>query len=464
MSATVGDTELREVRSRLKGQLLVGGDEDYDEARALFNGMIDARPAAIVQCATVDDVRAAIALGRESGMPTAVRSGGHSVAGMSTVDDGLVIDVRAMKGVVVDPDARTARCGAGVTWGEFDRATQEHGLATTGGRVSTTGVAGFTLGGGSGWLERKHGLACDNLIAVELVTAAGDVVRATSTEHADLFWALRGGGGNFGVATAFEFRLHPVGPTVLAGLMLWPAGRGREIVDATRELMADAPDEVGTGVVYLTGPPEPFVPADLQGAPCSAVAFMWAGGSITEGEEYARRFRHLEPAVDLVGPMPYEQFQCMIDDPPGMRNYWSADYLAELSDEAAAIFAEQSERMPAPLSQSILFPWGGAVARATAADTPMTQREAKWIVHPFAVWENQQEDAEHVAWARTTAAALKPYTTGGVYLNFIGDEGADRVRAAFGDNYDRLVAVKSVYDPDNFFRRNQNIPPTLRSG
>ena len=458
MSATVGRTALRDLRSRLKGSVVVPGDEGYDEARALYNGMIDSHPAAIARCKSVDDVRAAIKVGRETETPTAVRSGGHSVAGMSTVDDGLVIDVSPMKGVSVDPAARTARCGGGVTWSEFDHATQEHGLATTGGRVSTTGVAGFTLGGGSGWLERKHGLACDNLIAVELVTADGEHVRASATENSSLFWALHGGGGNFGVATAFEFKLHPLGPAVIAGLMLWPVDRGRAVAETMREVMATAPDEVSMGVVYLSGPPEPFVPASLQGAPCCALAFMYAG-ELDEGETYADRFRALDPAVDLVGPIPYEQFQCMIDDPPGMRNYWSADYLETFSEEALDAFVHWSERMPGPLDQSIMFPWGGAVGRVSAEDTPMTQRDAQWVSHPFAVWDNAADDAEHVAWARDMGAALKPFTTGGVYLNFIGDEGADRVRAAFGDSYDRLVAIKRRYDPDNVFRGNQNIPP-----
>src|SRR3954447_6511917 len=316
MSGTIGQTEVRELRDHLKGPVLVPGDASYDEARVLFNAMIDARPAAIARCAGPEDVHAAIDFARETGTPTAVRSGGHSVAGMSSVDDGLVIDVRELKDAFVDPEASTIRCGAGLTWAEFDAATQLHGLATTGGRVSTTGVAGLTLGGGSGWLERKHGLSCDNLIAVELVTASGEHVRASETEHPDLFWALHGGGGNFGVATAFEFRLHPVGPTVLAGLMLWPADRGREVIELTRELMPGAPEELATAVVYLAGPPAPFVPAELQGALCCAVPFLWAGESTADGDPWADRYRALGPAVDLVGPIPYVQFQCMIDSPP----------------------------------------------------------------------------------------------------------------------------------------------------
>lgn len=465
MSGTTADTALRDLRGAFTGPVLTPGATGYEEARILFNAMIDARPAVIARCQRAEDVRAAIAYGRDAGLETAVRSGGHSVAGQSTVDGGLVIDVRDLKAVEVDPEARTVRCGAGVTWAELDAATQAHGQATTGGRVSTTGVSGFTLGGGSGWLERRLGLACDNLRAVELVTAAGEHVRASATEHPDLFWALHGGGGNFGVATALELDLAPVGPTVLAGLMLWPAERGRELAALARDIIdGGAPEEVALAVVYVTGPPEPFVPAELQGRRCVALAFLWSGEAPEDGFDHANRFRALEPAVDLVGLRPYAEFQRMIDDPPGLRNYWSGDYLQALPDAAIEIFAEQSGRMPSPSAcQSILFPWGGAVARATAEDTPMAQREARWVSHPFALWENPADDAAHIDWAREITAALKPFTSGGVYLNFIGDEGAERVRAAFGDSYERLAQIKAVYDPDNFFHRNQNIRPAPAS-
>jgi FAD/FMN-containing dehydrogenase len=461
MSGTLGDTVLRDLREHVHGRVLVPGDAGYDDARTLFNAMIDARPAAIAQCANADDVRTAVRFARENGIETAVRAGGHSVAGMSTVDDGLVIDVRDLKGAQVDPAARRVRCGAGLTWGEFDAATQQHGLATTGGRVSTTGVAGLTLGGGSGWLERKHGLTCDNLAAVELVTADGELIRASADEHPDLFWALHGGGGNFGVATAFEFDLHPVGPTVLAGLMLWPGARGRDVVELMREVMADAPDDLALATVYLTGPPEPFVPEHLQGARCAALAFLWAG-DMDGGQRYAERFRALKPAVDLVGPIPYTQFQQMIDDPPGLRNYWTGDYLLHLPDAAVDVFVEHSDRIPVPsAAQSILFPWGGAVARVSPEDTPMAQRDATWVCHPFVLWENADDDERHMAWGRGLSADMKRFASGGVYLNFIGDEGGDRVRAAFGPSYDRLARVKATYDPDNFFRHNQNIRPAV---
>jgi FAD/FMN-containing dehydrogenase len=456
----LSESAVTALKDGFQGRVIQPQDEGYDDARSVFNAMIDKRPAVIAQCTSVSDVAAAVRFGRDTELPTAVRAGGHSVAGMSTVDGGLVVDVRNMKAIEVNPEGRTARCGAGLTWGEFDAATQEHGLAATGGRVSTTGVAGFTLGGGSGWLERKYGLACDHLIAVELVTAAGDRVRASETENPDLFWALHGGGGNFGVATAFEFRLNPVGPTVMAGLMLWPGERGREVAEAMRELFDPGPDELALALVYLTGPPEEFVPPELRGQLCSGAAVFWGGENPEGGEPYAARLRELEPAVDLVGPMPYTEFQRMIDDPPGLRNYWTADYLDQLSDDAIDTFASHSERMPVPSAcQSIMFPWGGQVARN--GDTPMSRRDVPWVVHPFALWESADGDDRHLGWARGISADMKRFSNGGVYLNFIGDEGQDRVRAAFGDSYERLARIKAQYDPDNFFRFNQNIKPAL---
>jgi FAD/FMN-containing dehydrogenase len=438
---------------------ILPGDSRYDEARAVFNAMIDRRPAVIAECATPADVAEALGHAREHGLDVAVRAGGHSVAGMSVNDGGLVIDVRPMKEVTVDPAARTARVGAGVTWGEFDRAAQEHGLATTGGRVSSTGVAGFTLGGGSGWIERSCGLACDNLLSVDLVLADGREVTASEDEHPDLFWALHGGGGNFGVATSFEFRLHPVGPTVLAGLALWPAAAGRDVALHFRDVAVTAPDELGSGLVCLTGPPEDFVPEHLQGAALVAVACMY-NGPADEGEDVVASFRALRPEVDLFGPMAYADFQCMIDDPPGYRHYWSADYHDDFPDDAVDVFVKSGAERPSPLSQQILFPWGGAVARVPEDATPMTNRSAPWITHPFAMWEEPEESEANIAWARGFRRDIARFASGGIYLNFIGDEGEDRIRAAFGEEkYARLAVIKAEYDPANVFRGNQNIRP-----
>jgi FAD/FMN-containing dehydrogenase len=435
------------------------GDAGYDEARTIFNAMVDKRPAVIAQCTTPADVVEALERAETEGYDVAVRAGGHSVAGMSLNDGGLVVDVRPMQTIEIDSDARQARVGAGVLWGEFDRAAQEHGLATTGGRVSTTGVAGFTLGGGSGWLERAYGLACDNLLSVDLVTADGRQVTASEGEHAELFWALHGGGGNFGVVTSFVFRLHPVGPIATAGLMLWPGDAARDVGRRFRDVAHDAPEALGTALAMLTGPPEPFVPEHLQGETCVAVVALYAG-DVDEGAEAVAPFRELAPEVDLVGPMPYADFQCMLDDPPGNRNYWSADYHDDFPDDAVDVFVKAGFDRPSLLSQHLMIPWGGEVARLPEDATPMTKRSARWITHPFAVWEDAVDDARNIAWAKAFRDDIAKYASGGVYLNFVGDEGEDRVRAAFGnDKYARLARIKGEWDPGNVFRGNQNIRP-----
>lgn len=435
---------------------------EYDEARKLFNAMIDRRPAVIAQCADVGEVAEALAYALSHNLNVAVRAGGHSVAGMSTNDGGLVVDVRPMKSISVDPEKRTVTVGAGVTWGEFDRATQEYGLATTGGRASTTGVAGFTLGGGSGWLERSFGFACDNLQSVDLVTAKGERVTASATENPELFWALHGGGGNFGVATSFTFKLHELGPTVQAGLMLWPGEAATDVSRAYRDAALAAPDSVGSGFVFLTAPPEPFVPEDLVGKMAVGIAYLYAGDS-EEGEEYLKPFREPGPTVDLVGPMPYAEFQCMIDDPPDHYNYWSADYHNELTDDALDVFVDSARRLPSANSQQLVLPWGGAVGGSAAASTPLQNRSARWISHPFGLAETRDEGEQAKAWVKRFRQDIAPYTTGGVWLNFIGNEGQDRIVAAYGEeNYHRLSQVKRDFDPDNTFRGNQNILPSER--
>lgn len=440
-------------------ELIGNHDPRYHEARAVFNAMIDRRPALIALCATPLDVIHALALAEREEYQVAVRAGGHSVAGMSVNDGGVVIDVRPMKTITIDPAARTAKVGAGVTWGEFDRAAQEYGLATTGGRVSSTGVAGFTLGGGSGWAERKFGLACDNLISVDLVTADGRAITANETQRPELFWALRGGGGNFGVVTAFEFTLHQLGPVVLAGLLGWPAADGRDVATVYRDLAYEAPDKLGSGLIFVNAPEEEFVPPHVRGAPIAAVVVLWAGDP-AEGQDAVKPFIDLRPTADLVAPMQYTDFQRMLDDPPGLRHYWSADFHDELSDEALDVFVRHAADRKSPLTQQILFPWGGAVARADDGSTPLTHRSAHWITHPFAMWVDSADNDANIEWARGFRRDIAKYTSGGTYLNFIGDEGQDRVRAAFGPvNYARLAAVKAEYDPDNIFRGNQNIKP-----
>ena len=372
-------------------------------------------------------------------------------------DGGVVIDVRPMADVTVDAQQRIARCGAGTLWSELDRRTQAFGLATTGGRVSTTGVTGLTLGGGSGWLERRCGLSCDNLHAIELVTAAGEQIRASDDENPDLFWALHGGGGNFGVVTALEFRLHEVGPMVYGGLALYDPADGRAIVSALRDYCSPGPDEAGLAAAYLAAPPEPFVPPEWHGRIMPGLAGIWAGRP-EDGEAALRDLLGAaRPVVNLFGELPYAEFQSMIDDPPGKRNWWTADYLSDLPDEAVDAYCSYSETMPSSFTQSLLVPWGGAVARAE--DSPVVRRDAGWVVHPFCVWDGEERDSEHIEWGRRGHEVFAPWASGGTYLNFVGDEGDDRIRASFGPAYDRLAAVKGVWDPDNVFRGNQNIAP-----
>jgi FAD/FMN-containing dehydrogenase len=441
------------------GAVLRSGDPSYDEARGVFNAMIDKRPALIAQCESAADVATAVAYGVSQGLEIAVRGGGHGVAGTGVTEGGIVVDLRRMNSVQIDPQARTARVGGGALWADLDGACQPHGLATTGGRVSTTGIAGLTLGGGSGWLERKYGLACDSLLSVELVTADGKVVIADETNNTDLFWALHGGGGNFGVATSLTFRLHSLPVTTLA-LLLWPADAGREVTRAYRDLMeAGVPDELGGAVIFLTGPPEEFVPAHLQGKRLVAAAAFYAGTEAEARAVFAPMF-DLAPEGMMVAELPYAGIQSALDDPPGFRNYWSAAHLHSFPDAAVDEFCARSQEMlsPAP-SQQIVLPWGGAVGR-DADRWPLPHRSAAWVVHPFGLWEDPADDERGIAWARAVCADMKPYSTGAVYLNFIGDEGADRVVAGFGqENYDLLAKLKAEYDPGNVFHLNQNVVP-----
>lgn len=450
--------DVNDLRERFDGTLLLGDDDGFEDARSIFNSAVVTRPSVIAQCEGVDDVREALAFARSAGLPVAVRSGGHSVAGASLVQDGLVLDLRKINSVTLSPDGRVAVVGGGATWGVFDRAAQTHAMATTGGRVSTTGVGGLTLGGGSGWLERKFGLACDNLLAVDVLLADGRLVTASETENPDLFWALHGGGGNFGVATSFTFRLYPL-PNFSMALLLWPASEGEAVAAAYRDLMAQAPDEAGGGVLFRTGPPAEFVPADLVGTLCCGALVTFAGPEAGLRDLIAPLVE-LAPAGQVLTEIPYADLQSMLDDPPGFRNYWSAEYLHELPDEAVGRFCAVADDMVTPSpSQQLLLPWGGAVARK-GAGWPMANRDAPWVAHPLGLWENPEDDDQARRWTHNLRDALRPWNTGATYLNFIGDEGADRVVAGFGrENYDRLAAIKAEFDPDNVFNRWHNIQP-----
>ena len=449
---------LEALRGDLSGDLFADGEGGYEEARAIFNSMIAKRPAAIAQCEGAGDVSAALAFARENDVEVAVRGGGHSVAGACLNDGGLTIDLRRMNAVSVDPAARTATVQGGAAWGDFDSACQPHGLAATGGRVSTTGVAGLTLGGGSGWIERKLGLACDNLLAVELVTADGRTVRASEDENPELFWALHGGGGNFGIATELTFRLHPL-PAFTAALLLWPADAGPELARAYRAFADAAPDDVGGALLYLIAPPEEFVAESLRNELAAAVLVTYTG-SEAEAREAIAPFLAMEPAGEMIAEMPYAELQSMLDDPPGYRNYWSAEYLNELPDAALDAFCARAAGIivPSP-TQHIIFPWGGAVA-AGAAESPMATRESPWVVHPLTMWEDPDDDERAIRWTRDVCADMREWATGATYLNFVGDEGEERIVSGYGrENYERLAAVKAEYDPEDVFHLHHPIRP-----
>jgi FAD/FMN-containing dehydrogenase len=451
-----------------QGKQFTPGDEGYDDARAVYNAMIDKRPALIARCSGVADVIDAVNLARERKLPLAVRCGGHSVAGKGVCDDGVLIDLSGMKGVHVDPQARVARANAGVLWGEFDRETQLFGLATPGGRMTTTGVGGFTLGGGYAWLSTKHGLACDNLISAQVVTADGRVVTASEDENADLLWGLRGGNGNFGVVTSYEFKLHELGPIVMAGLAVHTIDRGREIARAWRDWAETAPESVCTALGILLAPPEPFVPLEVQGTPVLGVLAMYAGDP-DEGEQVLRPLKQEigPPAVDLIDRIPYTAFQAIVDpfSPKGWLNYHRGEHLASFSDDAIDAYVEYGARVKSPMSQAILFRHGGAISRVSEDATAASHRDAPYMWHPIAAWSDPADTAREVAWVREFSSAMEPFTTGGVYLNFEQDEGEEHVRAGYSaEKYARLVALKDKYDPENLFRINQNIAPSGGAG
>ena len=447
----------------LRGRLISAGDPDYDTARAVWNGAIDRRPRLIARCIGTADVIAAVRFARDHDLEIAIRGGGHNVAGTAVCDDGIVIDLSAMRGVRVDPSSRRAWVQGGALWGDVDQETQTHGLATTGGIVSHTGVAGLTLGGGIGWLMRKHGLTIDNLLAVDVVTAAGERLRASEDEHPDLFWALRGGGGNFGVVTSFEFRLHSIGPTVLAGPILWDASDAREVLGFYGDFVRSAPDELGTVVRFGTTPALPGIPENLHRRPVVMIGSCYAG-PIEDGEQALRPLRAFRtPLVDLVGPKPYVAVQSAIDSTVvhGWNYYWKSTHLPELRDDLIDVIAEYAFSCSSPRSYAAMFHLTGAVSRVAEGGTAFGNRQASHAITLDAVWQPADDFGERdTAWTREFFAALGRFREG-VYVNFLGgDEDPGRVREAYGDSiYDRLVDVKTTYDPDNDFHHNQNIRP-----
>lgn len=444
------------------GTLMHPGEVDYDEARKVFNGMVDRSPALIARCSSADDVSAAVRLAVAQGLTISVYGGGHSATGSAVCDAGVCIDMRGMKGIDVDVENASVRAEGGLTWGELDAATQEHGLAVTGGRVSTTGLGGLILGSGSGWLERKLGLVCDNLAKVEMVTADGSQVVASDTENADLFWAVRGGGGNFGIVTAFHLRLSPIGPIVYGGLLMYSPAQGRELVRFWREFMRDAPDEVGSALAFISAPPEEFVPEPVRGQPVIGVVCCWAGDPADGEKAFAPLVEFGPPALAMVQPMPYVALQQVLDaaNQKGLRGYWTGDFFSELPDEAVDVLVERATKPVSPLTQIILIPGGGAIARVADDAMAFGNRQDAFNIHYLGMWADPAADEENIAWTKGLSAAMKPWTTGRVYLNFLADEGQSRIEAGFGpEKYARLRELKRKWDPQNLFRHNQNIPP-----
>jgi FAD/FMN-containing dehydrogenase len=458
----LADTAVQALGGTFAGQLIGADHDGYESARRVWNGMVDRRPAVIARCAGEDDVVAALGFARAHGLAVAVRGGGHNVAGNALCDGGIVIDLSGLKRISVDPDRRTARVQPGVLLGELDRATQAFGLATPTGNVSMTGVAGLTLGGGLGWIARKHGPACDNLLAATVVTADGGRVTASADENPELLWGLRGGGGNFGVVTSFEYRLHPLGPQVIAGGMLHAFSDAPEVFGFFSDFVATAPDELSVTASTFRAPPGLPIAPEMVGELVTMLAVCWAG-DLHAGERALKPLREFgRPLADLIAPMRYTTLQSNSDAayPNGRQNYWKSHYVDAIADGVVAALVQHAPRMSSPLSSFYLQHLGGAISRPGIDTAAFGHRRAGFDFAILAVWEDPAEDHEHLGWARDFAAAIEPYATG-VYVNNLGVEGADRVRAAYAPaTYERLVALKDVYDPRNVFRLNQNVVPS----
>ena len=455
------NTRIAELKRGVSGQVVQPGDPDYDDARRIWNAMIDKRPALIVRCLSTADVVRAVRFARDGGLTLAVRSGGHNIAGNALCDGGLVIDLSQMKAARVEPGGCRVVIEAGALLSDLDAATQAHGLAVPVGINSTTGLAGLTLGGGFGWLTRKHGMTVDNLEAAEVVTAAGEVVRTSPGEHPDLFWAIRGGGGNFGVVTRFEFRLHPVGPEVLSGLIVYPLREGKAVLQQYRAFAAKAPDELSVWAVVRKAPPLPFLPAAAHGTEIIALALCHAGDP-ARGEALVAPLHTLGTVLGAhVGVQPYAAWQQAFDPllAPGARNYWKSHNFTALDDKLLDAIIDYSGKLPSPHCEIFIGAIGGAAARTAPAATAYAHRDARFVMNVHGRWDDAADDARCIRWAREFFDAAAPYATGGVYVNFLTADEGDRVRNAYGANYERLVRVKRQYDPGNLFSVNQNIRP-----
>jgi len=455
---------LNDFRAQLRGELLLPGAAGYDESRSIWNAMIDRRPAAIVRPVGVPDVQAGIQFAREQRLPLSIKGGGHNIAGLAVADGGLMLDLSLMRGVVVDPVARVARVEAGSLLGDVDRETQAHGLATVLGFVSMTGVAGLTLGGGFGYLTRQFGWTSDNVLSLDMITASGKAVHASTQENPDLFWGLRGSGGNFGVVTSFEYRLYPVGPEVIGGLIAWRGEDAPQVLEMYRALIEQAPPELTVAAVLRMAPPAPWLPKEIHGKPIIALVVCHTG-PLDVAEKQAAAIKGFgSPVGDIVQRRTYVSQQSILDatQPKGRRDYWKSEYLPRLEPEMLARVIEHAKRIVSPQSAVILFPIDGALSRLPEDSSPMGNRDATSVLNIAGSWDSATDDRPNVEWARTAWQDMRSFSTGGTYINFqTEDEGHERIRAAYGKNYDRLAAVKAKWDPENLFRMNKNIVPRL---
>jgi FAD/FMN-containing dehydrogenase len=452
---------IESLQDQVRGEVVQPDAPGYDDARKVYNGMHDRRPRAVVQCADVADVIATVKTAHDAGLDLAVRGGGHSVPGFGTVDDGVVIDLSGMRNVQVDPAAGVARAGGGALWGDFDHATNAFGLSTTGGVISTTGVGGLTLGGGIGYLARKYGLSCDNLIAADVVTADGRLLRASEDENTDLFWALRGGGGNFGIATTLEFRLHPVGD-IVGGPIFFELDAAADVMAFYRQYIAEAPEELGAFFMFQIAPPLPFIPEERHGDTLCGVVTCWSGPE-SDAAAVLKPLRDAGPVVaEHVGSMPYPALNSAFDAllPPGLQHYWKADFVKELTDEAIPLHVEHGSQVPVVNSTVHLYPIDGAVQQVQPDETAFAYRDVSFACVIAGMWPDPADNEANTKWVRDYWSAIHPYSgTDGGYVNFMGDDDQDRVEANYGGNYERLSKIKAKYDPDNLFHLNQNIQP-----
>jgi FAD/FMN-containing dehydrogenase len=452
---------IQDLKAGMRGPVILPDDPGYDDARGIWNAMIDKHPGAIADCSGVADVMHAVQVAGSDGLLLSVRSGGHNIAGSALCEGGLTIDLSGMKAVRIDPDALLAYVEPGATLGDFDHEAQAFGLATPLGINSTTGVAGLTLGGGFGWLTRRHGLTVDNLVAAEMVTAKGQRIRASEDENPDLFWAIRGGGGNFGIVTQFVFKLHPVGPQVLSGLVVYPFGQAKSVLNRYREFVETIPDELCVWAVLRKAPPLPFLPEEVHGREVVVLAFMYAGDA-AQGERLIEPLRQFGEAYgEHIGPNPYTGWQQAFDPllTPGARNYWKSHNFAALSDEALDVVIAYAANLPSPQCEIFVALLGGEANRVAADATAYAHRDVNFVMNVHARWEEPSQDDLCIAWSRDFFEAARPFAMGGVYVNFMTEEETDRVVAAYGPNFERLARIKGKYDPGNLFHLNQNIKP-----